>query len=1041
MQTEQLWERVEELETLGRLLGRDGDAGLVGRIGLVRGPPGAGKTSLLSATAREAQSRGMRVLSARGSPHEREYSFAVVRQLLDPVVLNAGEGAQPLFVGAARHAQRVFEPTGGKSGEGNEGASPYTALHGLFWLLSGIAQSQPVLVIVDDAHWCDSASGDFVAFLARRLDGVRLTLLLAQRSGDQPGDGWLSEIGDAPGTQVILPRPLSPQAITAIAETRLDGDVDEQLGHACWQASGGNPFYVSAALDELAREAVPSAQRPARLMSLGPESVLRSVLVRLARSPAGAVELAHAIAVLGDGAALADAAGLAGQSVTDARHVADGLAGLGILTEDVHALSFAHPIVRNALYRDLTSGARDSMHARAARMLIGVRAPATQVAIHLLRSAPGQSDALAVLVSAARSALAQGAPQVAARYLQRALEESLGREDRADLLLELGLAEVQAGNPDAIDHLTAGLHDVRRPDRRVQAALALAHVLAAADRAAEGVRILAELGDEIAESHPQLAAQVFSELVSLGDLIARPLVSARARRIAPGTGPAGLTHRAAEITASAGSALEAGRLAQRALADGELVTQGNAVFAFAASILIYAEAFASAERYLDQALAGAVATGSAPAFVSASGQRALLNARRGRLIDAEADARAALDVCRLHDWKLWPTHTLTMLLEALLARGQTAAAVAGLDEVLGSREPPPDNHGALLLDARGRVRLALGDTRGAVDDLLSAGERLDAWGLRNPTVAAWRSHAALGLAALGQQDRAVNLADSEVALARAWASPRALGVALRSQALTYNDERTIPLLREACATLARSDAPVEHAQTLTELGCALRRSNQRSHARENLRVALDLAHATGATTLVQRAHTELTAAGARARMPLRTGVDALTPSERRIAHLAAQGQSNPTIAQGLFVTVKTVEMHLTSTYRKMNVTSRGQLADAICDPVHTASGEAPQEHPVPVARAGQAGTGDADLLDRAVANLHDAATFSDRNEVPAVGADHERPGQRHPSPDGGEARAGSDAAQREPSLRGQDEHHSLAYSAPLGRAQRPQQSR
>ena len=171
-------------------------------------------------------------------------------------------------------------------------------------------------------------------------------------------------------------------------------------------------------------------------------------------------------------------------------------------------------------------------------------------------------------------------------------------------------------------------------------------------------------------------------------------------------------------------------------------------------MLIYAEAFEPAERYLTQALDSAVTLGSAPGFVGASGQRALLNVRRGRLVDAEADARAAFDVARLHDWTLWPTHTLTMMIEALLARGSAREAVSELQDVREYRNPPAGNQGALLLEARGRLRLELGDHEASVADLLEAGRRLDSWGLHNPTVAAWRSHAALGLAGLGESRRA-----------------------------------------------------------------------------------------------------------------------------------------------------------------------------------------------------------------------------------------------------------------------------------------------
>jgi DNA-binding CsgD family transcriptional regulator len=923
----ELLERGDELEALRGLVGGVPEG--VSGIGLVRGPAGAGKTSLLTAASTDAQSRGLRVLQARGSPHEREYPFAVVRQLLDPVLLAASaDGRARLFSGAARHAQRLFEPTP-EPDQMPAGQPPYATLHGLFWLLAGIAVAQPLLLIVDDVHWCDAASGGFLSFLARRLEGLSLAVLLGQRTEDGAADAWLAELGDDPRTRIVAPRPLSPEAITVMASTALAADVDHDFGHACWQATGGNPFYVRAALDELARESVAPGERPTRVRSLGPETVMRSVLVRLARSPAGAVELAHAVAVLGDGAALRDAAQLAGIPLAQAQKLAEGLTDLGVLVGNGPSVSFAHPIVRNALYRDLTVGARGSLHANAVQMLISAGVDAAEITIHVLRSPPGQPAAVDMLRSAATAASALGAPEIAATYLRRALEEPLDEAERADLFIELGVAEAQSGSGDAVSHLAAGMRNAPCAERRVTAALTLAHVLAAEERAAEGIAMLAELGEDLAESHPQLAARVFSELVSLGDLVDRSLVPARVRRRSPSDGPVGWTHRATELTASVGSATEAGRLAERALANGELLARGDTVFAFACSMLVYAEAFSAAQHHLDQALARAVATGSAPSFVSASGQRALLNARSGKLIDAVADARTALDVTRLHSGKLWQTHTLTMLTEALLAQGRAREAADELAQALQSHEPPADNQGALLLEARGRIRLELGDTEAALDDLLEAGRRLEAWGLHNPAVTAWRSNAAFALATLGQRNRAVALVDAELALTRRWGAPRALGMALRAQALIYNDERTIPLLHESSATLARSQAPIEHARTLTELGAALRRSNQRKQAREHLRAALDLTHAAGALSLAQRAHSELTATGARPRLPLRTGVDALTPSERRISQMAADGQTNMNIAQDLFVTTKTVEMHLTSAYRKLDIASRAELAHAI----------------------------------------------------------------------------------------------------------------
>jgi DNA-binding NarL/FixJ family response regulator len=140
------------------------------------------------------------------------------------------------------------------------------------------------------------------------------------------------------------------------------------------------------------------------------------------------------------------------------------------------------------------------------------------------------------------------------------------------------------------------------------------------------------------------------------------------------------------------------------------------------------------------------------------------------------------------------------------------------------------------------------------------------------------------------------------------------------------------LLNEAAAVLESSPARVEHARALTDLGAALRRANRRVDARDTLRAALDAADACGATPLAERARHELRAAGARPRRPRATGVQALTASERRIAEMAAEGLSNPEIAQALFVTKKTVEAHLGSVYRKLDIRSRGQLGGALRQP-------------------------------------------------------------------------------------------------------------
>jgi DNA-binding CsgD family transcriptional regulator len=202
----------------------------------------------------------------------------------------------------------------------------------------------------------------------------------------------------------------------------------------------------------------------------------------------------------------------------------------------------------------------------------------------------------------------------------------------------------------------------------------------------------------------------------------------------------------------------------------------------------------------------------------------------------------------------------------------------------------------------------------------------------NSTTTPWRSDAALAHLALGARAEARALAAEEVALAQAYNAPRTLGIALRAAGLAEGGRRGIELLRQAVGVLEGSGARLEHARAMTDLRAALRRAGQRAESRETLRPALDLAHRCGALALTERARTELVAAGGRPRRLVLSGLDSLTPSERRVAQLAAVGLSNRDIAQNLFITTRTVEGHLTHAYQKLAITSREQLPAALAPP-------------------------------------------------------------------------------------------------------------
>ena len=181
----------------------------------------------------------------------------------------------------------------------------------------------------------------------------------------------------------------------------------------------------------------------------------------------------------------------------------------------------------------------------------------------------------------------------------------------------------------------------------------------------------------------------------------------------------------------------------------------------------------------------------------------------------------------------------------------------------------------------------------------------------------------------GNSSEARNLADDQLSLARAYGLPRTLGTSLRVSGLVEGGERGVDLLREAVQTLERSQSPLELARALTDYGAGLRRSGQRVQARTELHRALDLAHRLGARRIANQARAELIAAGAKPRRDAITGRDALTPAELRVARLAAKGLTNREIAQALFITTKTAKAHLNRVYRKLEISRRGQLADAL----------------------------------------------------------------------------------------------------------------
>jgi DNA-binding CsgD family transcriptional regulator len=911
-----LAERERELAALQAAieLARAGE----GRVLAVEGPAGIGKTALLDAAAGIAERDGLTVLRALGSEVERDFPFGVVRELLDPSLRDPDARAQ-LLSGSAKLCAPLFE--GGDAAELGETG----LLHGLYWLLCALSEQGPLALLIDDAQWADARSLDLLAFVAPRVRELPLALIVATRPRED-ASGVVAALGR--GADRIEPAPLSASAVGELVGEQL-GPPEPSFVAACHEATAGNPFYVGELIRALAAEGIPPTDTAA-VQGLGPDGVAAATLPRVARVSPNAVALVRALAVLGDGSELRLVASLAGLEEEAAGTLAGALTRSGVLADD-RPPRFAHPIVQSAIAADLTPAERARANGRAAALLAASDAPPARVAGHLLESDPiGEPWACRALVDAARQARAEGAPGFAARCLRRALEEP--QSDHA-LRRELGDVAFQAGEPDALEQLEAAWLDAPDERERARVALSLAVPLVGAGRADEAVDRVLEASAGFAEDDPA-TLELMAELSSLAllapmELTLRVMGELEARDPPPGSTGAEcvlLANLGYWRAMRGGSAEECVALARQALAGDVLLDQAGPAspsLHYAVLVLISADAFAEADAHLAAALARSRQTGSVLGFTLASLMRSMSAYRQGALADAEADARHATDTARLHGWGEGLPGAVGFLVDALVERGRLDEAAAALERAGFDDVVPPGLLFNAVLVARGRLAIARGELATGVEDLRELGRRSELEGARSiigtPT---WRTYAVPAIAALGEREEAARLADEELELAREWGAPRAIGMALRARASAAEDP--LPLLEEAAGLL--EPARLEHARVLVDLGAALRRARRPREAREPLRLALDLAVRCDAAPLAERATHELEASGARRvdRTMLR-GVEALTPSERRIAEMAASGMSNREIAEALFLTRKTIEMHLGAAYRKLDVSSREEL--------------------------------------------------------------------------------------------------------------------
>lgn len=896
---------------------------------LIEADAGLGKTSLLAEARARAEAAAMTVLRGRGSQLESDYAMGVVRQCFEPELRAGGDATS--HAGLANVAASVILdlPDAGQP-------APEAVLRGLYALTAELAGARPLLLAIDDAHWADEASLRFVAYLALRVELLPVALVVGTRPAEDAGvAAVLDELRRGPRTDVVEPAPFDIGGVERFLRAAHSG-VEPEFAAACHDATGGNPFLLGELVRALrAARAGFTAADAGRVAEVTPPTVTRSVRATLDRLGTRCEALARAVAILGDDVGVDLAAALADVPTMEATFAAGELSRAGLLA-DATPLRFSHPLLAAGARATLTVPEQLAAHTRAAELLRERGVGPERVSLQLMRSAPaGDPAAVADLRAAARRARARGAPATAAALLDRALAEPPAAAARPELLFELAgaaaalgqtisaaanLREAHSGSDDPVlrGHIVLALLDAIGGDMREVAALHPLVRQARADVAALdhelGLRLwcaeaISGSPHDVLERHAaalELPGDTLGKALALGILIV-PLVFSgctaeqlddvvsrvfrQADRFAEDC-PVSLT----------ATTLHLGLLALDRLDDDLAVLNAHVVVA---------------QR-----------RGSTADIAIAYATRAAIHRRAGRLGEAEADARTALAAGGESGWAGGGEGSIIPLVGTLVDQGRLDEAERELAGAYPEGRTIPNHpHMNFLLLERVDLRIGQGRLEEALADWTEALRRAEAFfGLDAIVATPWMCSAAGLHAARGEREAAAALVQRALRIAQRWGLPGPLGSVLAARARVEERDAAIATLGEAVALLRASPARLELARALVSLGGALRRRGDRVASRAPLREGFELAVDCGAPGLADMARAELRASGIRIRREVPDGVEGLTASERRVAELAADGASNAQVAQTLFLTVKTVEMHLTRTYRKLDIAGRADLA-------------------------------------------------------------------------------------------------------------------
>ncbi|ONH54155.1 hypothetical protein CcI49_31370 [Frankia sp. CcI49] len=864
------------------------------RVAVIEGAAGHGKSVLAAGLARQAEARGFRVLTADGAHRERALPFGIVSQLLP------GDSEPP---GAALGAAITATLADREPDARDVDRALWYVTHTWCAHLVRASASAPILLIVDDAHHADRESLTILVHLLRRSRAARIAMLFTVCADATPADpAALDEVRRRQDGDVLRLAPLTEHGVATVVGRRLGPIAGIRLAPTWHQVTGGSPLLVHALIEDQkgngrsaddSQAGGPGSDNPRtgeRAAPAAGERFRLAVLTTLDRIGGLTTPLARSVAVLGRSATprlLDQLTGLGQPGVVRALRA---LHTAGILT--ARGL-FRHPAAQDAVLASTDAAERRRLNSRAAVLLNAEGCSATVVAQHLL-DADSELEpwAVPVLENAAREACNDGDPALAAAFLRLALRAADGPQ-RDSLTAELAALDWWQSPRDSVRHLSFLVNAARVGRLSAAEATTAAQFLLWHGRFDEATTLLADLVGQ--DEHPDTSTRIEIRFM---DLWLRSLYPEVARQLVRRS-PRWVDERSRDLPAIFHPRLEAATQLARVLSgrpDPALPLRAEQIIrrtvqtgsppetisaaSVAALALLYAGHAEGARRWFENLLRNDSVQSSPTWGAKLLALRAEAAMRLGQADTAGQLARGALSAFTVADWGVGIGLPLGVLVRAMTVLGRHDEASELLDH------PIPANmfqtgFGLHYLEARGRHRIAIGLHRAALDDFRLCGDLMRSWGTDVPTMVPWRDHAAEALLGLGEPAHARRLlADNVPPAGRRATSTRDAG---------------------ATAGAAASDAAASR------------------HPAGRRRRDTELGPGTG------RGH-----AGAGASSRVLTSVDrmaSLSEAEQKVAARAARGQTNREIAAGLFITVSTVEQHLTRTYRKLRVAGRKDLAN------------------------------------------------------------------------------------------------------------------